>query len=134
MIRWAQADFDGYVTHAGSSHVMPVDTIALPDGLHPKAAPEHRWVDGAFERRPTLPEPTAETFAGTGVALQFADLPPDTAAEIIDVEDGYSIAILPEIKGTIEIALPDTGRYRIEVTPPRPFLQMIIDIEVPAWP
>ena len=53
-------------------------------------------------------------------------------SEIIDVDAGYTIATIPEVKGQIAIELPDPGRYRIEVTPPRPFLQMIIDIEVPA--
>ncbi len=134
MISYAFVDADGYVTGAGSSLRLRSGALELPAGVTPMASIHMQLVDGVFVPRPTLPEPMVTELQAAGRAMQFADLPPDTAAEIIDVEGGYSIAILPEIKGTIEIALPDPGRYRIEVTPPRPFLQMIIDIEVPAWP
>ena len=82
--------------------------------------------------RPTVPEPKVTVFEAAGRAVQFADLPPGTTAEITDVEAGYTIATLPEVKGLIDIELPEPGRYRIEVNPPRPHLHMIIDIEVPA--
>ena len=41
------------------------------------------------------------------------------------------MAVLPEVDGVITIDLPDPCTYQIEVTPPRPYLPMIITIEVP---
>ena len=71
-------------------------------------------------------------FEAAGRAVRFADLSPGTTAEISDVDAGYTIATISEVKGLISIELPDPGRYRIEVNPPRPHLQMIIDIAMPA--
>lgn len=132
MISYAFVDADGYVTGAGSGPRLREGAVELPDGITPMTSIATMQVDGVFVPRPMVPEPVVTAFEAAGRAVQFADLPPGTTAEIIDVDAGYTIATLPEVKGLIAIELPDPGRYRIEVNPPRPFLQMIIDIEVPA--
>lgn len=132
MISYAFVDADGYVTGAGSGPRLREGAVELPEGITPMTSIAVMLVDGVFVPRPTVPEPVVTAFEAAGRAVRFADLPPGTTAEIIDVDAGYTIATLPEVKGLIAIELPDPGRYRIEVDPPRPFLQMIIDIEVPA--
>ena len=132
MITYAFVDADGYVTGAGSGLTLREGAVELPAGITPQSSIHLRLVDGAFVPRPAVPEPKVTEFEAAGRAVQFADLPPGTTAEIVDLEAGYTIATLPEVKGLIAIELPDPGRYRIEVNPPRPYLQMIIDIEVPA--
>lgn len=131
MISYAFVDADGYVTGAGSTLRLIDGAVELPEGITPQSSIHMQQVDGAFVPRPTVPEPKVTAFEAAGRAVQFADLPPGTTAEITDVEAGYIIATLPEVKGLIAIELPDPGRYRIEVNPPRPFVQMTINIEVP---
>ena len=132
MISYAIVDAAGYVTGAGSGPRLREGAVELPEGITPMTSITMMQVDGVFVPRPTVPEPKVTEFEGAGRAVQFTDLPPGTTAEIIDVDAGYTIAMIPEVKGLIAIELPDPGRYRIEVNPPRPYLQMIIDIEVPA--
>ena len=132
MIRYALVDTDGYVTGAGSGPRLIEGAEELPEGITPQAAIHLQLLDGAFVPRPTVSEPKVTDFEASGRAVQFTDLPPGTTAEITDTEIGAVIVTLPEVKGVIEIELPDPGRYRIEVTPPRPHLPMTIDIEVTA--
>ena len=122
MISYAFVDADGYVTGAGSGPRLREGTVELPDGITPMTSIAMMLVDGVFVPRPTEPEPVVTAFEASGRAVQFADLPPGTTVEIIDVDAGYTIATLPEVKGLIANELPDPGRYRIEVNPPRPFL------------
>ena len=131
MISYAFVDADGYVTGAGSTLRLIDGAVELPTGITPQTSIHMQLVDGAFVPRPTVPEPKVTEFEAAGRTVQFADLPPGTTAEITDVEAGYTIATLPEVKGLIAIELPEPGRYRIEVNPPRPFVQMNINIEVP---
>ena len=132
MITYAFVDAGGYVSGAGSGPVLREGALELPKGIKPMASVAMRLVDGQFVARPQLSASVITAFEVTGWSIVLTDLPSATTAEIMDVEAGYVIATLPEVKSLIAIELPDPGRYRIEVNPPRPFLQMIIDIEVPA--
>lgn len=129
MITYAFVDAAGYVTGAGSGPRLLDGAVELPAGVMPVASVDMQLVDGAFIPRPALAAPEVTVFETSGRAVRFTDLPAGTAAEIVDVDCGYSIASLPEAKGLIEIALPEPGRYRIEVTPPRPYLPLTIDLE-----
>lgn len=132
MINFAFFDTDGYVTGAGSGPLLREGAVELPEGITPVASIHMMQVDGAFVTRPTVSKPQVTEFEAAGRAVRFTDLPPGTTTEISDVDVGYVMATVPEVEGVIDIELPDPGRYRIEVNPPRPYLQMIIDFEVPA--
>ena len=132
MIHFVVLDAEGLVTGAGSNRVLKAGAVALPDGVTAMAAMQMMRWDGLLVPRPVLADPAVEPHEKTGLALRFADLPTGTVAEVDDVEAGYQMAVLTEIKGAIEIELPDHGLYRIEVTPPRPWLPLAMTLQVPG--
>lgn len=132
MIHFAVFDAEGLVIGAGSNRVLKAGAVALPDGVTAMAAMQMMLRDGLLVPRPVLTGPTVEPYDKTGLALRFAGLPAGTVASVVDTLAGYQMAELAETGGLIGIELPDTGLYRIEVTPPRPWLPLAMKIEVPA--
>lgn len=126
MIQFAFLDTENLVIAAGSNTLIPGGAVALPGEVTAEVAMRMMLLDGQFVQRPTLTEPEL------GVRqARFTGLPLGTTAVIDDILTGYQMATLPEVNGVIEIELPDLGLYRIEVTPPRPWLPMTLQIEVP---
>lgn len=131
MIHYAYVDMDGFVMRSGSALTVPPGAILLPEGGPIGiAALDLRIISGQFKRRPELPGPEVTAFQVNGLAIRFAGLPAGTTAEITDTLIGQQMAVLPEVQGIIQIELIDPGLYRIEVNPPRPWLQMIMTLEV----
>ena len=124
-------DASGFVSRAGSGSELPEDALELPADIAPTDALSMMLVDGTFMPCPRINPPDVTAFETNGRAAQFRDLPAGTSAEIIDVDLGYIMATEAETDGVIIIALPDPGRYQIDVNPPRPHLPMHIEIEVP---
>ena len=130
MIFYAFVDAGGYVSGAGSGHVLPVSALELPKDISPIVSIGMMLVGGAFVPRPDLPDPVITQAERQGLTIQFSDLPESTVAEIIDAAIGCLLGFEPEAKGLIQIELPDAGRYEIMLTPPRPYLPRSLNVEV----
>ena len=125
-------DVEGYVTRSGSGLTLPEGAIAAPDGVTPAAALQLRQAEGSLVLRPTLIAPEITVFEGSGQAVTFVDLPDGTVAIIEDALIGQELAVVAAVKGVIVIELIDPGCYRIEVTAPRPYLPLVLNLEIAA--
>ena len=132
MISYAFVDALGLVTGAGSGPRLPEGALELPEGVAPMASITMMLVEGKFVPRPALAVPVVTASETAGLTILIFDLPDATLATVTDTLIGAELAVLPQVKGRIDIELIDAGSYRIDVEPPRPFVQMIIDIEVPV--
>ena len=132
IVRYALLDPEGYPVRFGQAGSVPNGFTALPEGTSLQDAPLLHLVDGIWVYRPALTAPVIAPVPGTGVSITWTDLPALTQATVIDAQIGAELATLSEVLGQIHIILPDTGAYVIELTPPRPYLPMTVEIEVPA--
>ena len=125
-------DVEGYVLRSGLGLTLPEGAIAAPEGVTSAAALQLRQAEGSLVARPTLIAPEITAFAELGRTVTFTDLPAETFAIIEDALIGQELAVVAAVNGVIVIELIDPGCYRIEVTAPRPYLPLVLNLEIVA--
>lgn len=85
---------------------------------------------GGFVPRPVAPVPVPVPVASPG-GWDIANCPAGTTITIRDLSGGELLARFTSQESDPRIALPDPGRYQIEIAPPFPHPHVLHDLEVP---
>ena len=131
-MQYIYLDADGFVVRAGSGVALPEGAVEAPSGMSSSDLLGWWQIGGALVPRPICAAPQITVFEGSGQAVTFVDLPDGTVAIIEDALIGCELAVVAAVKGVIVIELIDPGCYRIEVTAPRPYLPVVLNLEIAA--
>jgi hypothetical protein len=125
---YLQMDATGiYVDGAGYAPRLIGGQVPVPDGHRPDAFLRHYIVEGVLVPRPVSPVPQ-----GIPNGYRLAACPAGSQIFIYDFESGEVIfqTVIEADDADFDFALPDAGRYVIEVDAPLPFVDTKTMVEV----
>lgn len=128
MIHYAILDPSGMPIQAGCSRRLPQGAVELPPGLTAERAVAMMWTGEDWQPRPTIFDPAAQDVDGRP-RLIWTGLPAGTRCEVIDRTTGGALVSV-EPDGTFDVLLGEAGPYRVEITPPPPWLPYWIEVDV----
>lgn len=128
MKHYAILDPSGVPIEAGSRRSLPQGAVELPPGLSAERAVTMMWTGEDWQPRPAISNPEVLDMGGQP-RLIFTDLPAGSLCEVVDRETGAAL-VSAVMEGTFDVLLGDAGPYRVEITPPLPWLPYWMEVDV----